>query len=152
MLLSLVVWIGGIIFFASVLAPTVFGVLPTRQLAGSVVSPTLRALHWIGIVSGLVYLICSMSYARLDAGFSQPFAVRNVLVMLMIVLTLISVFVIAQKMESLRAELGVIDNVSPTDARRVEFNSLHRWSTRLEVGVLAMGLAVIWLTSKAFNS
>jgi len=48
--------------------------------------------------------------------------------------------------------MGVIDNVPFTDARRVEFNDWHRWSTRLEVGVLAMGLAVLWLTGKAVSS
>ncbi len=43
MLLSLVVWIGGIIFFAFVVAPTVFkpSILPTHQLAGNVVSRSL---------------------------------------------------------------------------------------------------------------
>ena len=35
MLLSLVVWLGGIIFFAFVVAPTVFSVLPTRHLAAA---------------------------------------------------------------------------------------------------------------------
>jgi uncharacterized membrane protein len=38
MLLSLVVWLGGLIFFAFVLAPTVFsGILPTRHMRGATV-------------------------------------------------------------------------------------------------------------------
>ncbi len=48
MMLSLAVWLGGIVFFAFVLAPTVFSVLPTRNLAGMVVSRSLARLHWIG--------------------------------------------------------------------------------------------------------
>ena len=36
MLLSLVVWIGGLIFFAFVLAPTAFQVLPSTHIAGNV--------------------------------------------------------------------------------------------------------------------
>jgi hypothetical protein len=152
MLLSLVVWIGSIIFFAAVLAPTVFSVLPTRHLAGQVVSRSLTSLHWIGIVSGLLYLTASMCFSRLNTGYAQPFATRHVLVMLMIALTLISVFVVGGKMESLRAAMGVIDDVPENDLRRVEFNVLHRWSTRLEVGVLAMGLAVVYLTAKTISS
>jgi uncharacterized membrane protein len=148
MLLSLVVWIGGIIFFAAVVAPTVFSVLPTRHLAGQVVSRSLNALHWMGLCSGLVYLGSSIWYSRMESGFAHPFATRNVLVMLMIVLTLISVFVISSKMLSLRADIGVIDEVGQSDPRRVEFNALHRWSTRLEVGVLAIGIAVLYLTGK----
>jgi len=41
MLLCLIVWIGGIIFFAFVLAPTVFTVLPSNELAR-----TVRARHF----------------------------------------------------------------------------------------------------------
>ncbi|HMH00548.1 MAG TPA: DUF4149 domain-containing protein, partial [Terriglobales bacterium] len=68
MLLSLIVWLGGLIFFSFVVAPTVFSVLPTRHLAGSVVSRSLGALHWVGIVSGIVFLMTSMLYSRLHAG------------------------------------------------------------------------------------
>jgi uncharacterized membrane protein len=152
MLLSLVVWIGGIIFFAAVLAPTVFSVLPTHDLAGKVVSRSLGIMHWMGIVSGLVFLIASTSYSRLNVGFAHPLATQHVLVMIMIALTLISVFVVGAKMETLRADMGIIDNVPLEDARRVEFNELHHWSTRLEVGVLAMGLAVLYLTGKSLSS
>lgn len=151
MLLSLVVWIGGIVFFASVLAPTVFSVLPTRHLAGQVVTRSLGTLHWMGLISGAVFLITSMWYSRLDVGFAQPFATRHVLVMLMIALTLISVFAVASKMEQLRVDMGIVDDVRQDDPRRVEFNALHRWSTRLEVGVLAMGIAVLYLTGKALS-
>ena len=58
MLLSLVVWIGGLIFFAFVLAPTAFQVLPNTHLAGNVVGRALGKLHWIAIFSGIVFLIC----------------------------------------------------------------------------------------------
>ncbi len=152
MLLSLVVWIGGIIFFAFVVAPTVFSVLPTRHLAGQVVNRSLTALHWMGIFSGIVYLISSLIYSRLTVGYLQPFAARNALVVIMLVLTLISMFVVGSRMEVLRAEMGVIDTVPPNDPLRVEFNELHRWSTRLEVGVFAMGLAVLYLTGKALSN
>src|SRR5260370_11967876 len=56
MLLSLVVWVGGIIFFSFVLAPTVFTVLPTRHLAVAVVTRSLASLHWIAIVSAVAFL------------------------------------------------------------------------------------------------
>jgi hypothetical protein len=50
-------------------------------------------------------------------------------------------------MATLRASMGEIDNVSPTDPARVQFNSLHNWSTRLEMGVLLSGLVVVYLTA-----
>ncbi len=152
MLLSLVVWIGGIIFFAFVVAPTVFSVLPTHDLAGKVVNRSLGALHWIGLISGLVYLITSLLYARMSSGFAHPFAARNVLIVFMIVLTMISLFGITTKMNALRTDMGIIDNIPQTDARRIAFNDLHHWSTRLEVCVLVMGLVTLCLTGKALSS
>jgi len=38
-----------------------------------------------------------------------------------------------------------------TTTRRVEFNRLHVWSTRLESAVLLLGLAVIFLTSRRIS-
>ena len=84
MLLSLVVWIGGLIFFAFVLAPTAFTVLPTTHLAGNVVGRALGKLHWIAIFSGIVYLISSLLYSRLTDGTAHVFAARHVLLCLML--------------------------------------------------------------------
>ncbi len=147
MLLSLIVWIGGIIFFGAVLAPTVFTVLPTRHMAGSVVSPSLNRLHWMGIISGLVFLVCSVIYARLTTGTAHVFAARHVLIVIMLALTLASQFAITPKMAALRASMGEIDNVAPTYPARVQFNSLHVCSTRLESSVLLIGLVVVYLTA-----
>jgi hypothetical protein len=75
-------------------------------------------------------------------------AARNVLVALMLLLTAISLFYVTPKMDALKTSMGVIDNVSIADARRMEFNRLHGRSVELEVGVLLMGLAVIYLVAK----
>lgn len=150
MMLSLVVWVGGIVFFAFVLAPTVFSVLPTRNLAGMVVSRSLARLHWIGLFSGIAYLVFSLLLSRLSGSF-QPFAARNLVVLLMIALVLIAQFGIAGKMNQLRLDMGVIDNVPQDDPRRVEFNRLHVWSTRAEGTILILGLAVLFLTVRRLS-
>jgi len=153
MLLSLVVWVGGIIFFAFVVAPTVFhpGILPSRHLAGAVVSRSLGILHTIGLTCGLVFLVTSMIDSQVITGSVAPFAGRNLLVYVMMVLTLVSVFAISSRMLNLRNDMVFIDNVPHDDPRRVEFNRLHEWSTRLESGVLLLGLAVIFLTSRRLS-
>ena len=58
--LSLIVWIGGIVFLSFVEAPSAFAVLPSRHLAGTVVGRSLGILHWMGLFSGVVFLGCSM--------------------------------------------------------------------------------------------
>ncbi len=153
MLLSLVVWVGGIVFFAFVLAPTVFhpGILPSRQLAGAVVSRSLGILHWMGLACGMVFLVTSMIDSQVVNGVPAFFSARNLLVCAMILLTLISMFAVSTRMLDLRNQMVFIDNVPLDDARRVEFNRLHIWSTRLESTVLLLGLAVIFLTSRRLS-
>jgi uncharacterized membrane protein len=151
MLLSLIVWLGGLVFFAFVVAPSAFAVLPTRHLAGSVVGRTLSALHWMGIVSGTVYLICSLLLSRSAGGELHPFAARNVTVALMLLLTLISQFAISPKMHAIRASVVEIDHVPVTDPAWVAFHALHLWSERLEKGVFLLGLGLVYLTARVFG-
>jgi uncharacterized membrane protein len=150
MLLALVVWVGGIIFF-SVLAPNVFAVLPTRQLAGNVVNRMLPILHWMGLVSGVVFIASSMLYSRIMTGFARPLAGRHILVLLMLALTLISQFAIVPRMAALRADMANIDNVPQDDGRRVEFNRLHVWSSRLEQGVFLLGFATLFFVARRLH-
>jgi hypothetical protein len=150
MLLCLIVWVGGLIFFP-VVAQTAFSVLPTRHLAGSVVARSLGILHWMGMVSGLVFLASSLLYSRISTGGAHVFAARNLLVCLMLGLTLISQFGIIPRMDALRASLREIDSVSADNPRRLRFDTLHVWSTRAESGVLLLGLAVAYLTSRSLG-
>jgi hypothetical protein len=69
----------------------------------------------------------------------------------MIVLVLVSQFGITPRMNELRADMGVIDNVAPADSRRVAFNRLHAWSTGAEGAILALGLAVLGLTTRRLS-
>lgn len=151
MLLALIVWIGGIIFFAFVLAPTVFTVLPTRELAGNVVSRSLTALHWMGIISALVFLVCSLLYGKAKYAQVRPFMLVNLLVAIMLVLTLISQFAITPRMHVLRTQMSTKDNIGVSDSRRVEFDRLHAWSTRVEGGVFVLGLLVVISTARRFT-
>jgi len=152
MLLSLIVWIGGLIFFAFAVAPAAFTVLPTRHLAGSLVGRALGTLHWMGIFSGLVFLASSLLYSQLTRGATHAFAARNILIVLMLACTLVSQFAIIPRMDNLRASIGEIDSVPSDNPTRVQFDALHVWSTRVEAGVLLLGLATIYLTASALCS
>ncbi|MGH9495610.1 MAG: DUF4149 domain-containing protein [Candidatus Sulfotelmatobacter sp.] len=149
MLLSLVVWIGGLIFFAFVLAPTAFQVLPNTHLAGNVVGRALGKLHWIAIISGIVFLGCSLLYRYLADGTAHVFAARHILICLMLALTLLSQFWIIPRMDTLRASVGDFSTVPADNPARTQFDSLHAWSTRVEGAVLLLGLIAVYLTASA---
>jgi uncharacterized membrane protein len=152
MLLSLVVWIGGLIFFAFVLAPAAFSVLPTTHLAGNVVRSALSKLHWIAIFSGIIFLGSSLVYSRLTDGTAHIFAARHILLCLMLALTLISQFGIMPRMDTLRASLGDVRSAPVDNPERIQFDSLHVWSTRVEGTVLLLGLVVVYMTARALSS
>jgi uncharacterized membrane protein len=144
------VWIGGLIFFAFVLAPTAFSVLPTSHLAGNVVGRALGRLHWIAIISAIVFLISSLLYSRLTDGAAHVFAARHILLCLMLALTLISQFGIIPRMDALRASLGEVRSVPIDNPERIRFDALHVWSTRVEGAVLLLGLLLVYLTARSF--
>src|SRR5262252_5465123 len=115
MFLSLIVWVGGIIFLSFVEAPTAFSQLPSRHMAGTVVGHSLGILHWMGLFSGIVFLGSSLLLSSLTTGSAKPFAVRHILVVGMLLLTAISQFGISPKMAALRAGFVDIDTVPPND-------------------------------------
>jgi hypothetical protein len=152
-LLSLVVWLGGLIFLAFVEAPIAFtpGLLPTRHMAGSIVGRSLGVLHYMAIVSGIVFLITSAADSRMTTGSTHLLAGRHLVIVLMLALTLISQFAISPKMHAIRNQLGVIDNVPLDNPLRMEFDRLHVWSEKLEQGVFLLGLIALYLTARTLR-
>lgn len=105
----------------------------------------------MGIVSGIVFLIISAIYNRMTVGNAWPLATRHLLIGLMLLLTVISQFVISPKMHAIRAEAGVIDNISLDSPLRMEFDRLHSWSEKFEEAVFLLGLAALFLTARALH-
>ena len=149
MFLSLIVWVGGIIFLSFVEAPTAFSQLPSRHMAGTVVGHSLGILHWMGLFAGVVFLGSSMLLSSLSTGSAHPFALRHILICGMLLLTAVSQFGISPRMAALRTQFVDIDAVPPTDPVLVQFQTLHVWSVRLEVAVLILGIAAVYCTSRA---
>jgi len=146
-LLNIAVWLGGLIFFP-VIAQISFSVLPSPHLAGLVVRNSFIALHWMGMGAGAVFLACSVVENRLAHGYFSLFRPTHLLVFIMLALTAISQFRVIPRMDALRATAGDIAQLSATDPVRLQFDSLHVWSTRIEGTVLTLGLIVLYLTTR----
>jgi len=149
-LLSLTVWLGSLIFFP-VVAQAAFTVLPSSHLAGLVVRNSLIALHWMGLAAGIIFLACSMLYNRVALGRARIFALSHILVALMLALTAISQFTIIPRMDVLRLSVGELSALPASNPMRAEFDSLHAWSTRVEMTVLAFGLVVLYSAAHDFS-
>jgi hypothetical protein len=150
LLLCLAVWIGALIFFP-VVAQTSFTVLPSTHLAGLVVRNSLIDLHWMGIVAGIIFLVCSMIDNRVTVGRSRVFALSHIFIVLMLALTAISQFWIVPRMDVLRITVGEISALPAGNPMRAQFDALHAWSTRIETAVLVLGLFVMYSVARRFS-
>jgi uncharacterized membrane protein len=143
LILSLVVWLGGITFFSFVVAPALFAMLPNPQVAGAVVRVTLVRLHVIGIACGVLFLL-----ATFIIKLKNVKGLRLV-VGLMVLLTALSQFGVMPQMERIReAAGGSVQALPPQDAGRAAFDRLHKFSVVLEGATLLVGMVVIGVISR----
>ena len=142
---SLGTWIGGILFFGAIMAPSAFALFSSEP-AANLVNLTLGRLHLAGLGCGVIYLIVTAAGARTPAALLSP---APLLVVVMIVLTFVSQYWVTGNMEALRAQAGGSLQSLPVDnALRASFDRLHVLSVRLEMGVLLAGIAALGLGSR----
>ncbi|HEY0264278.1 MAG TPA: DUF4149 domain-containing protein [Granulicella sp.] len=141
-LLAIVLWVGGLCFFAFVVAPTAFGVLPSKHLAGLVVGGTLNILHTIGLLCGAFFFAATILTPRNRV--RRLFQLS--LVALMLALTLYLRMNVVPAMERDRiAAGGDVDAAPANNPARLDFEHLHPFSEKLEGVVLFAGLGVVFL-------
>jgi hypothetical protein len=147
---AIVGWVGGLAFFAFVVAPVAFGSLPSAHEAGIVVGETLRMLHWIGLIGGTIFCVATgwlWLWAEVPARIG--FARQLVLTAVMLLVTAYSQFRVLPAMEVDRALAGGdVEKASLENPGRVDFERLHRLSERLEGLVLVCGLGVVFVLSR----
>jgi uncharacterized membrane protein len=145
-LLAMVVWVGGIVFFAFVVAPTAFGVLPSKHEAGTVVAGTLNVLNRMGDVAAFLFAATTAGLYTSDKRANRLFTAEMVLVLGMISATAMVQWKVVPAMERDRiAAGGDVDAAAPTDPARVDFERLHPISEKVEGAVLFLGLGVVVL-------
>jgi Domain of unknown function (DUF4149) len=149
-LFAMVAWVGGLGFFAFVVAPVAFHSLPSAHEAGMVVGGTLRVLHWIGLVGGTIFYVATgLLWLRAGVTARMEFAIEMILTGLMMAGTFYSQFRILPAMEVDRALAGGAVETAPAEnVGRVDFERLHVLSERLEGFVFFCGLGVVFVLSR----
>jgi hypothetical protein len=138
-------WVGAIIYFAAVVTQGAFAVLPSRDTAGLLVGYTLGGLHIMGLIAAMIFVGASVAIAKSLKAFVEPAAIG---VILMAVLTIASQGYVMPKMAMLRTQMVSVEATPGNDPRRIEFDRLHGISVDLEVGVLLIGLASLFLAAR----
>ncbi len=148
-LLAIVMWVGGLLFFAFLLAPTAFHVLPVHE-AGMVVGAVLRRFHPVGIVCGGVFLlVTAVLFRRAPMRIRGRYEMELLLVGAMILLTAYLQGKVLPTMERDQVRAGGdVNAAAMSDPARMDFDRLHKRSEQVEAVVLLMGLGVVFLLSR----
>jgi hypothetical protein len=136
MLLTLCLWLGGIMFFSAVEAPLILRHVNDRILGGEIISSSLARLHWMGMICGLVFLLASLIRNYRTTADRKLLTLPHFLVVLMLALTAVSEYFILPAIAELRG------HSDPAAAAR--FQHLHTWSVALEAVVLFLGFLVLY--------
>ena len=151
--LALALWLGGMTTAGFVVAPTTFGVLEAwnpstgRVLAGQVFGGVLRGVHLIGYSAAVVMFI-ALTAQRMLGPRPRHYGIRVALLGLMLGMTIYSGRIISPRIDQLQAQVsGPMNQLPADDARRVEFDGLHRLATVLASISIVGGLVLLaWET------
>lgn len=157
-LLLLGLWLGAAIFFSAAVAPNVFAVLRGAELpnaatlAGSIVNRLLAIINKGGFEAGLFVLVVSFLATRGQKSIRRISEMLSLAIMA--IMTAIGHWVVAARLATLRAAMQLpIDQIALTDARRIEFDNLHRYSVvMLSVAIIAALIAFVLIASRKSKS
>lgn len=144
LLLSVVIWVGSLIFFTAFAAPSIFKALP-REMAGEVVSRIFPKYWAIGYVAGILSLASLLAISFIEKGFP---VVRVLLLALMTTLTFYSGLVITPQAQAVKAQMKVVEEPAKVEALRNDFRQIHMKSYALNVLVIVAGVAFVFFTSR----
>lgn len=142
-------WLGAAAFFIAV-AQSAFAVLPSRELAGSVVSRTLLILNLSGLIIGLILLATSF-VKQLNI---KPFRLwtERILLVILTAACVVGQFVIGLWLSWIRSQINrPIDELAVDDPLRIQFNNLHQYSVWVLSAAMLAALVLFFLMARKSN-
>jgi hypothetical protein len=141
---ALIVWLGAEIFFPVVAAIAFTTLQPDTHAAGTIVGHLLRILHGIGLVSGVVALGLLALAPAWNIYKPRTVLAPMILVVLMMLCTAYSQYIIIPAMERARvAAGGAIDTADAASPYTADFNKLHNRSEHVEMIILLLGVGTV---------
>ncbi len=149
-IVTLVVWLGGMITIAGVVAPAAFSALEQtstpdgRPAAARVVGEVLRRFHLVSYASGAI-MLAALAAMKLIGPRPRGFGIRIVIVALMLAASAVSGLMVDGRIAQLRDSIGQpVASLPENDPRRTLFGRLHGLSTGLLGLSILGGLAVCY--------
>jgi len=149
-LLTLVIWVGGLLALGGIAAPATFDALGAHQvadghlLAGAVVGEMLRRFELVSYGAGGLLLLTLIT-RRILGPRPHRFAWRFGIAMVMLMASAYAGRVVTARIHQLQREIGVPPSTLPeADPRRIAFGRLHGLSTSLQLVPLLGGLVLMY--------
>ncbi len=144
-ILLIAIWLGAAMFFSFSLAPSAFGLLPSREMAGAVVSANLTILNITGLIIGLIVFLSLFISGKGVIGW-----IERGLMLIFAILCAIGQFVISYQLASIRNQVGrPIEELSIDEPLRIAFDSLHQYSIWVLATAMIIALISFLLISTA---
>ena len=147
-ILALVIWLGGMVVAGAIVAPSIFealrelNVANDRFVGGQVFGEVLRRLHLLGYAMGAVMFI-ALTMKRLLGPRPVGYGIRVGIIGAMLAFSMYSGYMVEPQVAAITRDVGgAVTSLPATDARRVEFDRLHMYSTWL-FGLTAFGGLVL---------
>ncbi|HEY3197620.1 MAG TPA: DUF4149 domain-containing protein [Nitrospirales bacterium] len=144
LLLTLVLWIGGIVFFSFIASPSIFKVL-AREQAGQVVGDIFPKYHLLGYVSCIIALACLFGLRQLGGAHSIRTAMIVLVLMGGIQVTMGAI--IGPKVIEARDAIKATSTSPEKERLEKKFRGLHGVSMIFNLVLLILGLVLLyWLS------
>jgi len=130
-------WVGAWMYFGVVVSRVAFSVLPSTEIAGTLIGPALASLQWYGAAAGVALMGLTLAMGRGVVLALVPLAMGMA--------CLFSHIVVTAQIAELR-DLAFGPGGSTADAAR--FTLLHRVSVGIFMAVGAASLVLGWLHAR----
>ncbi len=135
--LTLSVWLGGMVTLGAIAAPATFALLQARApvegraLAGAAFGEMLRRFHYLTYGCGAAMLLALVAMAVIGPR-PLSLSIRSGIVAAMLIISLYSGIWVSGQIERLQASMAApVSSLAEDDPRRVQFGRLHGLSTVL---------------------
>ena len=146
-LLLIALWLGAACFFSLGVAPSAFAILPSRELAGGIVSRTLTILNFSGLIISIILLLSS--FIPRGEAKSVWLWIQRGLFALVGIACAFGQIIIGYFIERLRWQMGrPIDELAVDDPLRVSFAWWHQTSVWVLVAAIVFALAAFFIVSR----
>ena len=139
-ILSLVCWIGSIVFFSFFTAPVIFNLLE-REKAGEVVGVIFPRYYLLG------YVCAALIFCSLLVSDQNLFGAKSILLSIMIVGWFYAGLVVSPKSRNLKALRQAAGSAEEKELLGAQFKRVHSLAVKLNGTVLLAGLGLLWFSA-----